>query len=108
MEYRGMRGIEFVSSEHTTRRCDVERNAMRQQSSNLIRGCLRTQNHIGSDKTCGVLGLVSFDVKRVLHLTGGVIRTEVQSVKVVPLAFHFGAFGNLPTHGNKEVFDIFQ
>ena len=36
------------------------------------------------------------------------IGTEVQSIEVIPFAFHFGAGGDLPAHGDEEVLDVFH
>ena len=45
------------------------------------------------------------DVKRVLHLTRGVIFIEVQRVEVKPFSFDLGAFGDLPPEPHEHVGD---
>ena len=68
MEHRGVRGIEFIRAEHSSRACDVQRHAMGDQPAHLIRRRLRAQHHVGADKTGGILGLVALHIEGVLHL----------------------------------------
>ena len=51
------------------------------------------------------MALNRFNKKGVLQRACGVVGIEIERVEVVPLAFKFGAVGNLPTHPNKDVAD---
>ena len=108
VEHRRMRGVKLVRAEHAAGRRDVQRNPAGEQGAHLIGRSLRAQHHVGPHEPRGILGLIALDIEGVLHLAGGMVGAEVQGVEVVPLGFHFRACGNLPTHGNEEVLDIFH
>ena len=49
------------------------------------------------------LGLARLQVEGVEHASRRVVRRHVESLEIVPVVLHLGAFGDLETHGDEDV-----
>ena len=99
VEHRGVSGVEFVGAEGPTDRHDVDRQLAFEQGTDLYGRGVRPQ-HLARAVRC--------DVERVLFASGGVVRREVQGVEVELLRLDLGPLGQLPTHRDERVRDVFR
>ena len=102
-----MSRVQRIRAENLTGACHVQGDASRKNRTRLHGRCVRTHHEVAIFFIF-TTDAASINVERVLHLARGVIDIEIQRVEVEPLVFNFRSFGNLPSHSDEEIRNLFH